>query len=299
MKLNFLPIELRRALDNLNYNYLSEIRLRVGQKIVVEYKGAYTYLGTFGVTQNSKLALVCHDVACILSEAMEKSVYAYTEQLKNAYITVDGGIRIGIGGEYVTDGGRIKTVQKPTSLNIRIPHDARGCARHIYEILQAQNFKSTLIFSPAGYGKTTILRDIARLSGKNLWDNVLVYDERYELSAIVGNSIEFDLGENCDIVRGADKLCGFKNAIRVMKPNIIVCDELYGDNDFSAVCFAIDCKIKVFASTHVSDRSKLTALPFDSYVELTGICKQAVIYDKNFDIVGNCDTFGIAGNYSD
>ncbi len=299
MTLGFLPHDIRLALDNLNYNFLSEIRLRVGQAVVVEYNGKYSYLGAYGTTERKSAAFICGNLNEVLNSAMERSVYAYTEQLKNAYITIDGGIRIGIGGEYVTDGGKIKTVHKPTSLNIRIPHDANGCASKIYCVLEQINPQSTLIFSPAGYGKTTVLRDLARQAGNKLGCNVLVYDERYEFSATNGDGGGFDLGTNCDVVRGADKLSGFYNAIRVMKPNVLICDELYGEKDFAAVKYAADCRIKVFASTHVADKNKLSALPFDCFVELTGICKQAVVYDKAFNIISHCDTVGVTGDNTD
>ncbi len=290
MTLSFLPLEIKIALDNLNLNFLTEIRLRAGQPVIIEYRGNYTYLGSFGATKLPSSALICGELTPILGAAMEKSVYVYSEQLKNAFITVDGGVRIGIAGEYVAEGGRIKTVQKPTSLNIRIPHEAKGCADGIYATLVDVNPHSTLIFSPPGYGKTTILRDLARHTGSKLGLNVLVFDERYELSALDGNGKGYNLGMNCDIVRGADKLCGFANAIRVMKPDIVICDELYGEGDFAAVRYAADCGIKVLASSHYSDKAKLKSLPFDCFVELTGIGKQAIIYDKTFNIIGHCDT---------
>ena len=296
MTLSFLPPNVKTALDNLNLNFLTEIRMRSGQPIIVEYKGRHFFLGAYGVTERKDSALICQDLNSVLSSAMERSVYAFTEQLKNAFITVDGGVRIGIGGEYVTENGLIKTVQKPTSLNIRIPHDAVGCAEQIFLFVNGQNYRSTLIFSPPGYGKTTILRDFARRSGKEIGINVLVYDERYELSAIGGNGGGFNLGMNCDIVRGADKMSGFANAIRVMKPDILICDELYGKNDFAAIQYAVDCGIKVIASSHLTDKSKLGELPFDCFVELTGIGKQAVIYDKNFNIIGYCNTVGTVWN---
>lgn len=299
MNLSFLPANVKAALDNLNCNFLTEIRMRAGQPIIIEYRGRYYYLGEYGATERKGTALVCGELSGILAAAMEHSVYAYTEQLKYAFITVGGGIRIGIGGEYVTEKGAIKTIQKPTSLNIRIPHDAVGCAGQLYLFLNKINCKSALIFSPPGYGKTTILRDYARHFGRELGCNVLVFDERYELSAIDGSGRGYDLGMNCDVVRGADKLSGFANAIRVMKPNVLLCDELYGKDDFAAIQYAIDCGIKVVASTHFSDKLKLRDLPFECFVGLTGIGKQAVIYDKTFNIIGNCDTVGTVWSNSD
>ena len=291
MTFGFLPESVKNALDNLNCNFLTEIRLRADQPIIIEYRGRQCYLGEFGATERKSAALICGELNPVLSAAMENSVYAFTEQLKNAFVTIGGGIRIGIAGEYITDGGMIKTVHNPTSLNIRIPHDAVGCAAQLYRYLNEIKPQSTLIFSPPGYGKTTILRDYARHLGQHLGDNVLVYDERYELSAIDGSGRKFNLGMNCDVVRGGDKLSGFANAIRVMKPNVLICDELYGEKDFAAIRFALDCGINVIASTHFSDKGKLCGMNFECYVELTGVGKQAVIYDKNFNIIGNCDTF--------
>lgn len=292
MNLDFLPPDIKNALDNLNFNRLTEIRLRLGQPVIIGYRGGYSFLGACGSTERKSSALICGRLDGVLSSAMDKSVYAYTEQLKYAFITVGGGIRIGIGGEYVTEGGQIKTVQKPTSLNIRIPHEACGCGAQLYKLLSEISPAATVIFSPPGYGKTTILRDIARQTGDTAGRNVLVFDERYELSAFDGYGNGYDLGMNCDVVRGADKLSGFTNAIRVMKPDMIICDELYGDEDFSAVRFAVGCGIKVAASTHFTVKEKLSSLPFDCFVQLTGIGKQAIVYDKNFNIVGHCDTIG-------
>ena len=297
MTFSFLPTKIASALDNLNCNYLTEIRMREGQPIIVEYKGRQYYLGEFGATERKNSALTCHELSSVLSSAMENSVYVYTEQLKNGFITVDGGIRIGICGEYVTDGGTIKTVQKPTSLNIRIPHDAVGCAKQLYELLNEIKPKATLLFSPPGYGKTTILRDYARHNSMQLGNNVLIFDERYEIYPHSVNESPLSFNANCDVIRGGDKLSGFANAVRVMKPNFIICDELYGENDFKAIKFAVDCSIAVMASTHICDRWLLKKLPFDCFIELTGIGKQAVVYDKDFNIVGNCDTFSaVRGN---
>ncbi len=292
MNLSFLPPHIRSALDNLNINYLTEIRLRAGQPVIISYKDGYCFLGRSGVTERKDGAILCEEVQSVLGTAMERSVFAYTEQLKNSYITVGGGIRIGIGGEYVCENGGIKTVKNPTSLNIRIPHDAAGCAAEIYKHY-LDTGDSILIFSPPGYGKTTLLRDFARRTGGNIGLNALVFDERYELSAMDGNGRGYDLGMNCDIVRGADKLSAFANAIRVMRPEIIICDELYGEGDFKAVGHAADCGIKIVASSHICDKNKLSRLPFDCFIGLTGIGKQAEIYDKTFNIIGYCNTFGV------
>ncbi len=287
-------MELKRAIDCLNINFLTEIRIRRGQPVIIEYRGEYEYINKFGACKNPSEALRVYDVDGLLSSAISDGVYAYTEQLKNAYVTLDGGVRIGVAGQYVTQNGSINAVRCVTSLNIRIPHDIVGCADDIFGTTQKPGARSVLIFSPPGFGKTTMLRDLARRLGARY--NVLIFDERDEISAADCDGDGYNLGERCDIVRGGDKLSAFACAIRAMKPQVIVTDELYGPNDIAAVRYAADCGIAVCASTHVTDENILKSMPFDYFCRLTGIGKKVVIYDKNFDIVrDNCGDDGDRG----
>lgn len=287
MGLSFLPDEINAALSHLNANALTEIRLRQGKPVTVAYGEKYCYLSMFGLTERRENAIVCGEIAPIVNSATGGSVYSYAEQIRGGFITCGHGIRIGLAGEYVTSGENINTIAGFTSLNIRIPHDVKGCSAYICKNLLENSLKNILIFSKPGLGKTTQLRDMARfLSGKRL--NVLVFDERNEISATDGFGNGFDLGDNVDIIRSGNKLKAFESAIRSMRPDVIVTDELYGKADFEAVKYAADCGLCVIASTHITDGESLKRLPFEYFVELKSISGQPVIYDKNFVAVCGC-----------
>lgn len=295
MNLYFLPSEIMSSLNNVNLNNLNEIRLRSGQPVIIQYSGEYKYINKYGISANCANPLICDSAEAVLNAAMSGNVYVYSEQLKNGFITVDGGVRIGIAGEYVMQGHEIVTIKRITSLNIRIHHDVRGVADKIYGAVCGRGIKNTLIYSPPGFGKTTLLRDLTRKISQNTDNNVLIFDERNEIAGVDGDGNAFDLGKGCDIVRGSNKITAFKNSIRVMRPDVIITDELYGDEDINAVKYAVDCGIAVLASSHTIDRQKLKSMPFDLFVELYGIGKEMVVYDKNFDIVCNCSSVGRVG----
>lgn len=285
MGLSFLPPEVSEGVRHLNYNFLSEIRLRKGQPVVVEYMGKYAYLGKSGLSCDSRDKITVAELNAVLNSATGGCVYAYTEQMRSGFITVEHGVRIGIAGEYVTEKGAVSTIKSVTSLNIRIPHEVKGCAEAVCTKLFGGGVESTLIFSRPGLGKTTYLRDIVRYLTSRSLGAVLVLDERNEIAAMDGYGDGFDLG-TADVVRCNDKLSSIESAVRALKPEVIVTDELYGEKDMKAVQYAVDCGIAVIASSHVTDRRKLRETPFSYFVELTAIGGNSVIYDKNFDIIG-------------
>lgn len=225
MSLSFLPKEVQNALSHLNYNFISEIRLRRGQPVIIEYKGEYKYINSCGVSDNDKNAIKIHEIEQIIFSATNSCIYNYTEQMKSGFITVGHGIRIGIAGEYVTQNGTVNTIKDITSLNIRIPHNVVGCGDFIVENLLFDGLHSTMIYSKPGLGKTTMLRDITISLSKTQKYNILVFDERNEISAINGAE-GYDLGDRVDIVRCYEKKSAIASAIRAMKPNVIITDEL-------------------------------------------------------------------------
>lgn len=283
MSLSFLPNNIKEALDNLNYNFISEIRLRRGQPVIIEYKGEYKYINRTGITDTGRELISSGDIEPIIQAATNGCIYNYVEQMKSGFITVEHGVRIGIAGEYVTQNGQVQAIRNLTSLNIRIPHNISGCAEFLVKTLFSDGLHSTLLYSKPGYGKTTLLRDLAiNLSRKKKY-NVLVFDERNEIAAIDGDGNGFDLGDRVDIIRCHNKKSSISSAIRAMKPQLVITDELYGSEDIEAVKYAVNCGISVIASSHICNKDILMDMPFDYYAELVGIGKAPVIYDKNFN----------------
>lgn len=296
MRLSFLPQEVQNAIAHLNLNRLSELRLRRGQPVSVEYGGEMFFLAQSGVTPDRSRAIVCGDVAKVLAAATGGNVYGYAEQLKSGFITVSNGVRIGVAGEYVTDGGKVATIKSVTSLNIRVPHDVPDCAAEICKTLFSDGAKSTLIFSKPGLGKTTMLRGVAKYLSENFPQNILVFDERNEISAMGEEGDGYDLGARVDVIRCYEKKGAIVGAIRAMKPQVIITDELYGAADIETVKYAVDCGICVIASSHVVEKNFLKSMPFEYFVKLTAIAAKPEIYDKNFDIVGDYRADDVARN---
>ena len=273
----FLPKTVKTAIEYLNRKYLYEIRIRAEKPIVINYAGEYRYLGRMGLTERAENALIPSflDIADCVYKASEYSVYAVEEELRKGFITVRDGIRIGLAGEYVFDKGQPLSIRNITSLCVRVPHEIYGSGEEIYERFMRDRVKNLLIMSAPGLGKTTILRDLARLIGQNSLKNVLICDERGEIG--VGN-----VGQSCDVIRYADKATAFEVGIRALRPDIIITDEL-SEKDCPMVEKAICAGVTVLASAHVASREGLKR-PFlglfERYVLLCGMGKIAGIYDE-------------------
>ncbi len=296
--MSFLPSEIKNAVERLNYDYITEIRLRRGQPVIIEYQGEYKYVGPSGLARSDGEFLGIDEIEPVINSATGGCIYNYVEQMKSGFITVEHGIRIGIAGEYVTQGGEVLNIKNITSLNIRIPHNVLGCADYLVKNLFSEGLHSTALFSKPGLGKTTLLRDTAINLSKLKKYNILVFDERNEIAAIDGYGNGFNLGDRVDVIRCHNKKSAISSAIRAMKPHVIITDELYGAEDIKAMEYACDCGITVIASTHICSREQLKSMPFEFYAELTGIGDRPVIYDKDFNTYCGSGTDDFDRNFS-
>lgn len=293
---SILPPELFQLVEAISsIENIYEIRIRFNSPIVINVGGEFKVLrnklnGNKVVYADSRL------IDYIICKATDSSLYTFNNQIKQGFITVSGGIRIGITGEIVTtDDEKIKTIKNFSALCIRIPHEIYNCASTAMNFIVGKSIKNTLIISPPGAGKTTFLRDIARsLSNLNVLYNTLVLDERFEIGASIEGLATMDIGSYTDVLSGCNKAYGFKEGIRTMRPDVIICDELATKSDIEAVRAAVNSGVKVIASAHSNSHLELKKKAefepifndkiFERYVVLStrnGMGTYEGIYDEN------------------
>ena len=212
--LEFLPQNVKNGLRRLNVEQVYEIRLRADKPTTINYAGEYRYLSEYGLAERVENAVRCdmEEIASCVFRAGQYSVYSVEEQIKRGYITAAGGERIGLAGEYVLEKGQPLALRNFSSLCIRVPHEVVGCGMEIYRHCMRDKIRNVLIVSPPGLGKTTILRDLSWILSVKTKRNILICDERGEISA--GNT-----GETCDVLKFVDKATAFEAGIRAMRPD--------------------------------------------------------------------------------
>lgn len=250
-----LPPQARRALQYLpqsDLQRLEEVRLRVGKPCSVTFDGLERRLCEEPVTREQ--------LELTVRAAANGFIYSAEETIKDGFITITGGHRVGLCGRAVCENGRIKAIKDYSSLCVRIARAVRGVAAELAEgLIKADGqAASTLIISPPGVGKTTLLRDTARqFSLKGM--RVGVADERGELAAAARGEPQFDLGPCCDIIDGCSKADGAMLLLRSMAPSVLVMDEVTAQRDVEAVCAAAHCGVAVLATAHAADLEELCA----------------------------------------
>lgn len=221
--------------------YIQEIRLRIGQNVRVRYKNQDIEIPR-KVSRN--------DIHEVIEFVSNYSIHAYENELRQGFITIEGGHRVGIAGQVLLEKGNVKNMQHISSINIRISHEVKHCADQIMPyIVQDKRIYHTLIISPPRCGKTTLLRDLIRqISNNNA--NVGVVDERSELAGCYQGIPQNDVGCRTDVLDACPKKEGMLMLIRSMSPDVIAVDEIGGMEEVDAMKYAMHCGVKMLATVH-------------------------------------------------
>lgn len=295
--LNVLPGSIRRILhqEELEYGYLQEIKLRTEKPLLLTYKGSELIPGR---QRGQPYYVTRDDIREMLEYISNYSLYAYEEEMKQGFITIEGGHRIGMTGQAIVEGGKVKNLKYISSINVRMSHEVLGCADTVFPYITRQKrLCHTLIVSPPGCGKTTLLRDLIRqISTGNRYIkgmSVGVVDERSEIGGCYMGVAQNQLGIRTDVLDGCPKAEGMIMIIRSMRPEIIAVDEIGTAEDVHAIEYAMHCGCKMLATVHSQSVEELKRRPmlgkmieeerFERYIVLG--CEQEVgritgIYDE-------------------
>ena len=250
-----LPYELRERFRHvLRQDRLraEELRLRTGRTPTVLLPDGELDLGGAAVRTE--------DIEKTLDIVTRASIHAAAESIRMGFLTAQGGFRVGLCGSAVTTGGRVDMLRSISSVCIRIPHAVTGIAEEVLpRLCSGGTFESTLLLSPPGGGKTTLLRDIVRLlsdgsAGLGVRPHrVALADERGEVAAMYGGAAQHDVGAHTDVMDMCPKAQAVTMMLRAMNPEVIAVDEITAPADAEVMISASGCGAALLATAHAKN----------------------------------------------
>jgi len=294
--LEVLPVRLRAVIAQLPPQVLQdleEIRLRAERPLMVVTGRGDFLIDAAGMPtkQVAKGYLVTQEEIFKTVQLMsQSSVYAFEEELRNGYITLRGGHRVGLTGKVVALDGKVKTIKHIAGLNIRLSRELLNVGAKVIRHLinqQTGQVYHTLIVSPPQCGKTTLLRDLIRLLSDGVPElgfpgvKVGVVDERSEISGAVAGVPQNDLGIRTDVLDGCPKAVGMMMLLRSMSPTVIATDELGRREDIDAICEVLNAGVKLVATAHGANLQELAQRPIMREILAQGFFEKFIILGRS------------------
>ena len=254
-----LPPELRQqalALPAQERERAEELRLRCGWPMAAVFPEGEVSLGG--------RKIVTQDLELLLEIASRASVHAVLAQLREGYLTIEGGHRLGLCGTAVLENGQMRNLRSLSSVSIRIARQHPGAALPLLSgLMEGGRLCSTLIAAPPGMGKTTLLRDLVRCISDGDGTPPLrvgLADERGEVAALYGGVPQLRVGRRTDVIEGCPKAQGAMLLLRAMNPQVLAMDEITAPEDVAALLTAAGCGAVLLATAH-GEGDELTRRP--------------------------------------
>jgi stage III sporulation protein AA len=309
--LKYMPMHIKTMIEGMQpilLESMEEVRLRQNKPIILYGGGREYIISKYGqLVFDPGNAYICtlEDIKNAVSLITNFSLYSFEDDIRNGFVTIDGGHRVGICGKAVLENGKIRTFRDISFINYRVARQVLGAAdKVLHYILKDNNsLYNTLIISPPQCGKTTILRDIVRQISGGIpsmgfkGKKVGLIDERNEIAACCLGLPKNDVGIRTDVLDGCPKAEGIQIMIRSMSPDIIATDEIGRCEDSGAVLDAINAGVKIITTIHGSNiedflrkpaLEKLHANLFERYIIMSrrqGVGTIEAVLDIDYKIM--------------
>lgn len=262
-----------RLLKEAEWAQIEEIRIRTDRPIELMQGGKPRFLSYHTTGE---------DASQLLGRLSNYSMYTLEEELKQGYITISGGHRVGLAGKVIVENGFVKGLRDISSFNIRIAKEKIGIALPFLPYLYEEHWHNTLIIGPPQTGKTTLLRDIARLASTGTKtippSKTGIIDERSEIAGCIRGVPQHHFGHRIDVLDACPKAEGLMMMIRSMSPEVMIVDEIGKSEDVEALLEAIHAGVNIIVSAHGYSLEDVYKRPsfkplwelrvFERYVEL-------------------------------
>ncbi|MGE5485174.1 MAG: stage III sporulation protein AA [Ignavibacteriales bacterium] len=291
--LPYLPETARRAVglyvSRRGAPVPEEVRLRVARPLQVVASGRDIALDPDGnAVRDGGVRVEPADLTRAMELVSGSSVYALEDQIRLGFITIPGGHRVGLCGTAVTEGAAVRTFRDISGVNYRFAREARGAGARLIPALMGDDGRAlnTIVISPPGCGKTTLLRDLVRCLSDGEEgakpSRVCLVDERSEVAACSGGIPRNYVGQRTDVLDSCPKAHGIMTGIRSLSPEVIATDEIGRAEDSAAIAEALVAGVSVVATAHARDVSDAARRPGIGEILREGYFERAVVLSGRF-----------------